>query len=59
MLHIIYKSGLSDSVLKTDYDEFNYDGKVFTIFKNGFMVALINIDSISGIYLKDETEVKN
>lgn len=33
MLHIIYKSGLSDSVLKTDYDEFNYDGKVFTILK--------------------------
>jgi hypothetical protein len=59
MLYIVYKNGLSDNIPKTDYDEFNYDGKVVTIFKNGSMIALINVDSISGIYLKDETEVKN
>ena len=57
MLNIVYKNGLSDTVLKKDYDEFNYDGKVFTIFKNGCMIALINIDSISGIYLKEEYKV--
>lgn len=59
MLYIVYKNGLSDNIPKTDYDEFNYDGKVVTIFKNGSMIALINVDSISGIYLKDETEAKN
>lgn len=53
-MYIVYKNGLSDNIPKTDYDEFNYDGKVVTIFKNGAMIALINIDSISGIYVKDE-----
>ena len=57
MLYIIYKNGLSDTVSSQDYDDFNYDGKVFTIFKNGSMVALINIDSISGVYVKDEGKV--
>ena len=59
MLYIVYKNGLSDNIPKTDYDEFNYDGKAATTFKHGSMLALINVDSISGIYLKDETEVKN
>ncbi len=58
MLYIVYKNGLSDTVEKKNYDEFNYDGKVVTIFKNGCMIALINVDSISGIYLKDENEMK-
>ena len=57
MLNIVYKNGLSDTDLKKDYDEFNYDGKVFTIFKNGCMISHINIDSISGIYLKEEYKV--
>lgn len=55
-LCIVYKNGLSDTVLREDYDEFNYDGKVITIFKNGCMIAMINVDSISGIYLKSESE---
>lgn len=58
MLYVVYKNGLSDTVAKNDYDEFNYDGKVVMIFKNGCMIAMINVDSISGIYLKDESEVK-
>ena len=58
MLYIVYKNGLSDNVPQKDYDDFNYDGKVFSIFKNGSMVALINIDSVSGIYVKDENEAK-
>lgn len=58
MLYVVYKNGLSDNIPKADYDEFNYDGKVITIFKNGCMIALINVNCISGIYLKDESEVK-
>lgn len=58
MLYIVYKNGLSDNIANAEYDEFNYDGKVITIFKNGTMIALINVDCISGIYLKDENEVK-
>ena len=58
MLQVVYKNGLSDNIPKTDYDEFNYDGKVITIFKNGCMIALINVDSISGIYLKSDIEGK-
>ena len=56
-LYVVYKNGLSDTVLREDYDEFNYDGKVITIFKNGCMIAMINVDSISGIYLKNESEL--
>lgn len=58
MLLVVYKNGLNDNIPKADYDEFNYDGKVIAIFKNGCMIALINVDSISGVYLKDESEVK-
>lgn len=58
MLYVVYKNGLSDNIPKADYDEFNYDGKVITIFKNGCMIALINVDSISGIYLKSDIECK-
>lgn len=50
MLYVVYKNGLSDNIPNADYDDFNYDGKVFTIFKNGCMIALINVDCISGIY---------
>ena len=56
-LYIVYKNGLSDTVLREDYDEFNYDGKVITIFKNGCMIAMINVDSVSGVYLKSESEL--
>lgn len=56
-LLIQYKNGLTDTVSSSDYTEYNYDGKVFTIFNNGKMIAMINIDSISGIYLKEEKEV--
>ena len=41
-----------------DYDEYIYDGKAVMIFKNDNMIALINVDSIVGIYLKSEDEVK-
>lgn len=58
MLYIVYKNGMSDTIAKKDYDEFNYDGKVITVFKNGCMITLLNVDSIVGIYLKDEDEVK-
>ena len=58
MLYVVYKNGLSDNIPKVDYDEFNYDGKVITIFKNGCMIALINVDCISGIYLKSDIECK-
>lgn len=58
-LLIQYKNGLTDTVSSTDYDEYNYDGKVFTIFNDGRMVAMINIDSISGIYFKEEKEINN
>lgn len=58
MLLIVYKNGLTDNIPKADYDDFNYDSKVITVFKNGCMIALINVDSISGVYLKDESEVK-
>lgn len=33
MLYVVYKNGLSDTVAKNDYDEFNYDGKVVMILK--------------------------
>lgn len=54
MLEITYKNGLTDIITRDDYDDYTYDGKVIMIFKNGKMIALINIDSISGIYWKNE-----
>lgn len=57
MLNIHYKNGLTDTITRNEYDDYTYDGKVIMIFKNGKMIALINIDSISGIYLKNENEV--
>ena len=59
MLYIVYKNGLSDTVKKKDYDEFNYDGKVVTIFKNGSMTAMINVDSISGVYVMEDNVKEN
>ena len=56
MLNIHYKNGLTDTVTRDEYDDYTYDGKVIMIFKNGTMIALINIDSISGIYWKNENE---
>lgn len=58
MLLIIYKNGCTDTIADNEYSDYTYDGKVFMIFdKNNKMMALINIDSISGIYLKQESEV--
>ena len=56
MLNIHYKNGLTDTITRDEYDDYTYDGKVIMIFKNGTMIALINIDSISGIYWKNENE---
>ena len=56
MLNIHYKNGLTDIITRDEYDDYTYDGKVIMIFKNGKMIALINIDSISGIYWKNENE---
>lgn len=56
MLNIHYKNGLTDTITRDEYDDYTYDGKVVMIFKNGRMIALINIDSISGIYWKNENE---
>lgn len=47
---IHYKNGMTDTLTKDMYDKYTFDGKVFLIFKNKEMIALINIDSISGIY---------
>ena len=58
MLNIHYKNGLTDTVTRDEYDDYTYDGKVVMIFKRGNMIALINIDSISGIYLKSDIECK-
>lgn len=58
MLNIHYKNGLTDTITRDEYDDYTYDGKVVMIFKRGNMIALINVDCISGIYLKDESEVK-
>lgn len=56
MLNIHYKNGLTDTVTRDEYDDYTYDGKVIMIFKRGNMIALINVDSISGIYWKNENE---
>lgn len=56
MLNIHYKNGLTDTITRDEYDDYTYDGKVVMIFKNGTMIALINMDSISGIYWKNENE---
>ncbi len=53
MLNIHYKNGLTDTVTRDEYDDYTYDGKVVMIFKRGNM---INVDSISGIYLKSDIE---
>ena len=58
MLNIHYKNGLTDTVTRDEYDDYTYDGKVVMIFKRGNMIALINVDSISGIYLKSDIECK-
>lgn len=58
MLNIHYKNGLTDTVTRDEYDYYTYDGKVVMIFKRGNMIALINVDSISGIYLKSDIEGK-
>lgn len=58
MLLIIYKNGCTDTISKEEYSDYTYDGKVFMVFdKAGKMMALINVDSISGIYFKDVSEV--
>lgn len=58
MLLIIYKNGCTDTISKEEYSDYTYDGKVFMVFdKTGKMMALINVDSISGIYFKDVNEV--
>ena len=58
MLLIVYKNGCTDTVASNEYEDYTYDGKVFMVFdKTGKMMALINIDSVSGIYLKQESEV--
>ena len=58
MLLIIYKNGCTDTISKEEYSDYTYDGKVFMVFdKAGKMMALINVDSISGIYFKDVNEV--
>lgn len=58
MLNIHYKNGLTDTITRDEYDDYTYDGKVIMIFKDGNMIALINVDSISGIYLKSDIEGK-
>lgn len=58
MLNIHYKNGLTDTITRNEYDDYTYDGKVIMIFKGGNMIALINVDSISGIYLKSDIEGK-
>lgn len=58
MLLIIYKNGCTDTISKEEYSDYTYDGKVFMVFdKAGKMMALINVDSISGIYFKEVNEV--
>ena len=57
-LFIQYKNGLTDSVPTSDYTEYTYDGKTFSIFNNNQMIALINIDSVSGIFVKNDSELK-
>lgn len=47
---IHYKNGMIETLSKSMYDKYTYDGKAFIIMKNNDMLALINIDSISGIY---------
>jgi hypothetical protein len=55
MLLIVYKNGCTDTIAYNEYSDYTYDGKVFMVFdKNNKMMALINIDSISGIYLKNQ-----
>lgn len=58
MLLIMYKNGCTDTVASNEYGDYTYDGKVFMVFdKAGKMMALINVDSLSGIYFKDVNEV--
>lgn len=53
-LNIQYKNGFTDKLSSKSYDDWNYDGKAFIIYKNGDAILLTNFDVIASVYFTDE-----
>lgn len=57
MIKIILKNGMRVFWDSNEYDSYEYDGKVFTIYKTHRLVGMYNVNNIISLIVKEqETE---
>lgn len=56
MIKIVLKNGMRVFWKKEEYDSYDYDGKMFCIYKLHRIVGMYNADNIISLIVKEEHE---